>query len=307
MLTKDAPAKLTLPVLFSDGMLARSLTQGLVGPSVQAMLLLGDDPKKALLAEAKEPTLAEPAQIEGRDCYRVQIPRPEGTVVLWIDAETFALRRMVPPTDELQQRMEQDGERRKPVAGSRVQRGDAQRRGGPEAVRLRSAQGRRSGEILHAPGGEALGRKGAGVQVHRPRRQADHARVAGQKVVVLDFWASWCEPCRESLPYLERVYQKYKDNAKVAFVAVSVDKPDVTDKDLEAVFKKLKVHLPIARDLKRSADALRFATIPTTFLLGADGVVQYFDDRGPDPNVSKESAGVVGPPAGREERLPDVV
>ena len=128
-----------------------------------------------------------------------------------------------------------------------------------------------------------------------------------KKVVVLDFWASWCEPCRESLPYLEQVYQKYKDNAKVAFVAVSVNKPEATDKDLEAVFKKLKVHLPIARDLKRSADALRFATIPTTFLLGADGVVQYFDDRGPDPNVSQGSAGVVGPPAGRKERLPDVV
>ena len=109
VLTRDAPAKLTLPVLFRDGILAEALTKGLVGPSLQAMLLLGDDPKKALLAGAKKPTLDPPAQIDGRDCYRVQIPRPEGTVVLWIDAETFVLRRMVPPTDELLHRMQQAG------------------------------------------------------------------------------------------------------------------------------------------------------------------------------------------------------
>ena len=62
----------------------------------------------------------------------------------------------------------------------------------------------------------------------------------------------------------------------------------MTDKDLEALLEKLKVHLPIARDLTRSADALCFDTIPTTFVLGADGLVQYFDDRGPDPNVVRE-------------------
>ena len=45
------------------------------------------------------------------------------------------------------------------------------------------------------------------------------------KIAVLDFWATWCDPCKASLPNLQKVYEKYKDNDKVAFVAVSVTIP----------------------------------------------------------------------------------
>ncbi|QKJ32568.1 TlpA family protein disulfide reductase [Mucilaginibacter mali] len=41
------------------------------------------------------------------------------------------------------------------------------------------------------------------------------------KVVIMDFWATWCVPCMEELPYLQKVYTKYKDNPRVVFMVIN--------------------------------------------------------------------------------------
>ena len=103
VLVKDAPKRLTLKTLFADRILASALTQGIAGAMPQVMLLLADDPLKALLHDADEPALSEPGQIGDRGCYRVQIKRPDGTATFWIDQESFVLRRVVLPTDQIRQ------------------------------------------------------------------------------------------------------------------------------------------------------------------------------------------------------------
>ena len=107
------------------------------------------------------------------------------------------------------------------------------------------------------------------------------------KVVVLDFWATWCGPCRKSLPNLEKVYQRYKDNPKVVFFAVSVDEPKTDNKVLVKTFEDLKVSVPILRDPKQTASALQFTGIPTLFMIGEDGVVQHCEIGG-DPRIAEE-------------------
>jgi len=54
-----------------DRVFAAALADGFAGPMPQLMLLLADDPIKAILHDAEEPTLAEPGQIGDRTCYRV--------------------------------------------------------------------------------------------------------------------------------------------------------------------------------------------------------------------------------------------
>ena len=73
----------------------------------QVILMLADDPMDALLHGADEPVLSEPGEIDGHDCYRVKISRDlMGTTTFWIDQETFLLRRVVLPTDELRRAVE---------------------------------------------------------------------------------------------------------------------------------------------------------------------------------------------------------
>ena len=98
------------------------------------------------------------------------------------------------------------------------------------------------------------------------------------KVTVLDFWATWCGPCRQSLPELEKVRKQFQANPKVAFYAVSLDQPNVTNDDLRKAFEAMNISMPILRDTERSALAFKFRPIPTTFIIDGKGVVQDFEE-----------------------------
>ncbi len=275
VVVRDAPPRVTLKTLFSDRILTSALTQGIAGAMPQLVLLLADDPMKALLRDAAEPALSESGQIAGRDCYRVQIKQPEGTATYWIDQETFVLRRIVLPTDEIRQAIseEQPVDRVSAVAefpGAQI--------GGkvdPKAFTFEVPKDAEIVKFFIPPNpAQLLSKKVPDFKFYDSAGKPVTPGSLAGKITVLDFWASWCEPCKRSLPNLEKVYEQYKDNPKVAFYAVSVDEPKVENRELAKIFDDLKVKVPILRDNEQTAKALKFTGIPTTFILGADGVVQ---------------------------------
>ncbi len=92
------------------------------------------------------------------------------------------------------------------------------------------------------------------------------------KVVIVDFWASWCGPCAESFPVLDELQKKYKDQGLI-IVAVSVDeKPD----KMAAFLKKHPVSFSVVRDAGHKLVAkAEPQTMPTSFILDRDGKVRF--------------------------------
>ena len=105
------------------------------------------------------------------------------------------------------------------------------------------------------------------------------------KVVVVDFWATWCGPCVAEMPKMKELYAEYKDKG-VEFVGVSLDQPrDQGGYDsLKAFVEKNEIEWPQYYEGKVSASD--FATnwginaIPTVFAVDADGKLSTTEARG---------------------------
>jgi thiol-disulfide isomerase/thioredoxin len=99
----------------------------------------------------------------------------------------------------------------------------------------------------------------------------DLAALLGKKVVLLDFWATWCGPCIQAMPQIDEVAKKFADRGLV-FYAVNVAEDAETVKEF---FKTSGLEPPVAMDLDGNIAQLYQATgIPQTVLIGKDGKVQ---------------------------------
>lgn len=92
------------------------------------------------------------------------------------------------------------------------------------------------------------------------------------KIVIVDFWASWCLPCAASFPVLEELHQRYKDR-DVVIVGINVDeKPG----KMETFLKKHPVAFSIVRDAQQKlVSVANVETMPTSFILDATGKVRF--------------------------------
>ncbi len=94
------------------------------------------------------------------------------------------------------------------------------------------------------------------------------------KVVVLDFWATWCPPCRESLPNLARLSTDQALAGRgLKVIAVNCREDAGT---VRAFLANNKLNLSAALDSDGSAeDAYKVDGIPNTFVIGRDGTIQH--------------------------------
>ncbi len=90
-------------------------------------------------------------------------------------------------------------------------------------------------------------------------------------VVFLNFWATWCPPCKEEMPAMERLYQRYKDKGFVV-LAVSVDAEGAPI--VIPFVKEHKLTFPIGLDPKMTlADRYGVRGLPTSFLVDKKGTL----------------------------------
>jgi len=91
------------------------------------------------------------------------------------------------------------------------------------------------------------------------------------KVVFLNFWATWCPPCKEEMPSMERLYGRYRDKG-FTILAVSIDSGGPAP--VAAFAKKLGLTFPIGLDPElRVANQYAMRGLPATFLIDRKGTI----------------------------------
>ena len=94
----------------------------------------------------------------------------------------------------------------------------------------------------------------------------------GGSVVYVDFWASWCVPCRQSMPALDALYRKH---GPAGFAVVGVNK-DVTEEDAKRFIQRVPVGFPLVADEGDSlARAFGVKAMPSGYLIDRAGIVRY--------------------------------
>ena len=104
--------------------------------------------------------------------------------------------------------------------------------------------------------------EGRNLRLHEQRGQ----------VVLVNFWATWCGPCREEMPRLNAMYEKYRKSG-VVLLGVNIDDDPNT---ALATAKKLNVSFPVLLDTDKHVSKLYdLSTMPSTVVIDRDGKVRY--------------------------------
>ena len=102
----------------------------------------------------------------------------------------------------------------------------------------------------------------------RPHRLADYKG----KVLLINFWATWCGPCRDEMPSIQRLKEKLAGRPFVV-LAVNLDEPESR---IRKFLSTVKVDFTILLDPERkAAKAWDARILPASFVIGADGKIRY--------------------------------
>lgn len=103
------------------------------------------------------------------------------------------------------------------------------------------------------------------------------ASLRGRPVVV-NLWATWCAPCRHETPYLQSVYERYRDRG-LQMVGVTVDGRSATDAALGFLEEMGVTYIQLHDPAMRSLDVFQVIGLPATYVAAADGRLLFAGNR----------------------------
>jgi len=104
------------------------------------------------------------------------------------------------------------------------------------------------------------------------------------KVVLINFWATWCPPCIAEMPSLQELYNTYNDRVQFLFVS------DEVEANLQKFMSDKNYDFPIHRSRSSVPEQLHTKTIPATYLIAKDGAIVIEKTGAADWNTSKVHA-----------------
>ncbi|MEP7080154.1 MAG: TlpA disulfide reductase family protein [Ginsengibacter sp.] len=95
------------------------------------------------------------------------------------------------------------------------------------------------------------------------------------KIVIMDFWATWCGPCMQAMPFMQQVYEKYKDDSNVVFMIVNSGSQNELS-DAQGWWGNKTFSFPVYYNKDRTVgDKLGFNVIPATFVIDKKGNIRF--------------------------------
>jgi uncharacterized protein YdbL (DUF1318 family) len=286
VLEQPVKSPLSLDQIFADEQIRLALAEGDAGCPTQLPLLLADDTVDLILAEAEDkPKFVGTEPVEGHPCTKVEIAKPDGKLVLWIDRRTRLLRRLSLPTGSYARFLTQQGG---PVGGLSVVVEFA-KAAFPETVSAAAF-------AFEVPPGAGVVERLEPPPAPQPpsplvgRRPeplvfgtlsggtVSLADLAGTPVV-LEFFHAGCEGCRRSMPAVAAGLRDFAAAGPAGAGGLrrgagSVDEPDVKDEELVAKVRGWGGPAEILRDPRSvAAAAFELTAFPAVVVLAADGTV----------------------------------
>ncbi|MBD8836891.1 TlpA family protein disulfide reductase [Paenibacillus sp. CFBP 13594] len=94
------------------------------------------------------------------------------------------------------------------------------------------------------------------------------------KRVLLNFWATWCPPCRAEMPHIEKFHEEYKDQ-NVVVIGINLSYTEDSIEEVSTFLRKYNVTFPILKDEKaRVADLFAIHSYPTTYMIDSSGIIR---------------------------------
>ncbi len=97
------------------------------------------------------------------------------------------------------------------------------------------------------------------------------------KVVIIDFWGTWCPPCVHELPELNEIYLKYKDDPRVQFLAIEAPEEGESADSVRRYLREHNITLPGVFDTGNAQTAFHISFFPTLIILDPRGHIRTID------------------------------
>ena len=289
VLTEDVNSPLGLDQLFTDRELRGTLSAGEAGCPTQLPLLLADDTVELILGDASgPPRIAATELIDGHACGRVEIPKPDGTLTLWIDRSKKLLRRMKVPTDAYAEQLSRQAGAVTGVAVVVDFVGASFAAAPPaEAFAFEVPAGAAAVSRLEPvrpprPVSPLVGRRAEPFSLAGLDGQAVDRDALGGAPAVLEFFFTGCEPATRTMPQVAAGIARFRADRRAAgmppleirHLAVSVDEAAGAAGELRKQLAEYGgVAAPMRDPRAEAAAVLGIREFPATVILGGDGTV----------------------------------
>ncbi len=105
----------------------------------------------------------------------------------------------------------------------------------------------------------------------------NYNELKGEKLTLIDFWATWCKPCNKAIPELNKIYELYK-NKGVEIIGINCDGPRSISK-VAPLSKSLQIQYPVLIDINSELKTeLNIVGLPTLVIVNSNGKIVWIHE-----------------------------